>query len=143
MDGKIFESLIVDSALLSLREKAAAGDMKAMLQLIDHLLESDGARLDNDKAEALLKHVAEMEGIDEQPMRMLELLGLMVTHAEQLYRGDELNDEEYRECQTSLMADYIRWTTLLEQEEWDLISLRNCINWLIRDAEKLREEKEE
>lgn len=132
----MIEGILVDSKLLPIREAAQQGDMDAILMLARHIMENDRARLSTRNLKTLSEAIASHEAFEDttNPIPIIELCKVMADYYWCLYLDGEIDGDGCRDEMRFYYQALIHWSSRLDFEDWDIATMKNCMDWLAMDA---------
>lgn len=132
----MIEGILVDSKLLPVREAAQQGDMEAILTLARHIMQNDRARLSTKNLQILSEAIATHKDFDDtnNPIQIIELCKVMADYYWCLYQDGGIDGETARDEMRLKYQELIYWSSQLDFSEWDIATMKNCMDWLAADA---------
>lgn len=135
----MLDHILVEKEWLEVREAAQKGNLDALLQLAGHLIGNDkikpGSKNLRSLAEAIARH--QDFGKMEDPAHLIELCKIMADYYHSLYSEGQLDGESARDEMRTKYRELIYWSAQLPFEEWDIATMKNCMDWLAADAFEL------
>ncbi len=130
---RMFENIIVSAELLPIRESASKGNLAAMCQLARHIIDGDQTKLSTEMVERICTEIVQHQDLESDIERIRDLCKLMADCYFVLHEEGKLDTKEARKQMRIKLKELVFWTVQLPFEQWDIVELKHCVEWLYHE----------
>ena len=136
----MFEKIIVSESLLPVREKACEGDIEAMFELANHVIEGNETKPCGDTAFQIISTMFNHKDFLNNPPRIWNTFILCTWALKLQKKVGKISYSKYIEDSCFYLARMIDGMTSQPREIWDIDKLQNCLQWIQDNEDKIESE---